>query len=359
MIFCFCVIISCRRGIVKKEQAATRRVFKLEPITIIGTPDDYVELERFDEDSLYKEATKLYRNGEYKKALRYLNFFIGRFPDSKYIYLAHFFIAMCLENLGRYKDAIEAYRNITEIFPESSLSVSAIFKKARLLAKINKYDEIVKDMLDVLKRKDITYKTRIEANVDLGISLFMLGEMDSADVYFRDAIRIYEKVEKEQSIEATSLISQAFFYRGEIRFRKMNKIKLKLPEKKMKEDLEKKAELLLEAQSFFLRSIRAGDPGWAIASGSRIGKMYHSLYNDMINAEIPEDLDEEAKKIYIEELKKRISVLLKKALRAYSVTIDAADRLGVDNEWYKKMKQDMNEIQRMLLTDDVLFGGTG
>jgi hypothetical protein len=112
--------------------------------------------------------------------------------------------------------------------------------------------------------------------------------------------------------------------------------------------LERKAELLLEAQRLYTNVIRIGDPHWAAAAAYRIGALYHHLWKDILAAPPPGDLDEEAREIYLKILRDRIRVLLEKAVLQWERTLKLGRRLRLDNEWVDSTTRDLEELRREL-----------
>src|SRR5205823_1035491 len=98
---------------------------------------------------------------------------------------------------------------------------------------------------------------------------------------------------------------------------------------------EAKAELLLSTQGRYVDVARIRHPGWATAAGYQMAMLYREFYDALIAAPIPPELSDEAKKIYVEELRKQIEPLLRKAIRAHELTQGVAERFGIDNEWVR------------------------
>jgi hypothetical protein len=115
--------------------------------------------------------------------------------------------------------------------------------------------------------------------------------------------------------------------------------------------LEEKAEELLSAQGHYLRAVRTGSPHWATGAGYRIGALYEELYNALINAPVPKELDAEASQIYREELKRRIRVLVTKAINIYDETLAAADRIGEDSPFVSQTKESLDRMKAILLAE--------
>src|SRR5215207_2894519 len=111
----------------------------------------------------------------------------------------------------------------------------------------------------------------------------------------------------------------------------------------MDRDLEEKAGLLLKAQRGYIDTIKYGNARWASAAGYQVGSLYEELYAAFIAAPMPPKLTVGARQVYVEELQKKIRILLEKSLRWHRENLLMVERLGVDTEWAEKTKLSYNK----------------
>src|SRR4030095_4881891 len=123
---------------------------------------------------------------------------------------------------------------------------------------------------------------------------------------------------------------------------------IRLPEAQMDRDLEEKAALLLKAQRSYIDTIKYGNPGWASAAGFQVGSLYEELYDAFVAAPVPAELDKEAREVYVEELHKKIRILLEKSLRWYRENLLMVERLGVRTDWAEKTKLAYAKLVKLL-----------
>ena len=96
----------------------------------------------------------------------------------------------------------------------------------------------------------------------------------------------------------------------------------------LSQTLEFKAELLLSAQGHYLRAIKVGNGYWATAAGERIGSLYEVLHKQMMESPAPKELTAEEGEVYRQEVRRRIRILLTKAIGVYESTVATAERIG-------------------------------
>jgi hypothetical protein len=116
-------------------------------------------------------------------------------------------------------------------------------------------------------------------------------------------------------------------------------------------DLEYKAELLLSAQGHYLRSIRIGNGYWATAAGAQIGGLYESFYDHLIHSPAPKELNPEEAEVYRQEVRKKIRVLLTKAITIYERTLETAERIGSVSPFTEKTREKLQKMKELLLAD--------
>ena len=110
------------------------------------------------------------------------------------------------------------------------------------------------------------------------------------------------------------------------------------------ETLEEKCRRIVEAQAKFLKAINVGVIFWTNASAFEAAKLYTDLYAEMNSHPVPDDLTDEEKSVYECELWKKISVLLKKSRKTLMKSIEAAKKIGEENEYIDKSLEMIKEI---------------
>ena len=116
-------------------------------------------------------------------------------------------------------------------------------------------------------------------------------------------------------------------------------------------DVEYKAELLLSAQGHYLRAIRVGHARWATASGAQIGALYENFYQQLLAAPPPTELNAEEVEIYRQEARKKIRILLSKAINVYERTLEAAERTGEANPFVERARENLKRMKDLLLAE--------
>ena len=331
-------------------------VVQMDPMRILPKPDPLVGLDSYDAGDLLAKGNELFNDGDFDVALKLFSRLVEQFAESSLMAAALYNKGLCLERLAEYGAAAEQYQRVIERHPSSTSAKDAYYRVSLCLSKLGRWREVETVFWALRQRENLPVMDELEARVGLAIALFMQKEYPTAEREFLSALRFYNEHSKKQFLPAEYWVGQSRFYLGEIFARQFEAHLIdskQSDEAAWKEDvakkLEEKCELLLRAQNNFIRAIRVGHTGWATASGYRIGSLYERLYDDMLAVGVPIGLEQIAQDVYFEELRKRVAVLVRKAIRVYERSLDMAQRVGEDNEWVERTSKALERMKELAL----------
>lgn len=328
----------------------------MEKVRIQAKPDPLIGLDTFDAGDLLEKGNARFDAGEFATALKIYDALIERFAESSLVAAAHYNAALCLERLLELDGAVQRYQLVVEAHPTSTNATDAYYRLGVCLSKLERWPEVERSFWSLRQREGLTIMEQLEARVGLGIALFMQEEYATAEREFLSALRYYEREAKSQYLPAQYWVAQSRFYLGEIFARQFERSELSSARQtpddwvdEVGQKLEHKCDLLLRSQNNFIRAIREGHSGWATAAGFRIGSLYERLYDDMLAVEVPPSLDDEAKAFYTAALRKRVSVLVRKAITVYERSLAMAERVGESNEWVERTAKALERMKLLAL----------
>jgi hypothetical protein len=204
----------------------------------------------------------------------------------------------------------------------------------------------------IASRSDLHLDKILEARTQQGICQLESGHSDAAENTLRRVLTMYQDANGKETLD-DYFPAQAQFFLGEIFRLHYESITLDANKTvdELAKDLEYKAELLLSSQGHYLRAIRMGNGYWATAAGAQIGGLYENLYDHMMNAEAPHELNADEAEVYKQELRKKIRVLLSKAITVYERTLEAAERIGAQSPFVEKTRDSLKRMKDLLLAD--------
>ncbi len=315
-----------------------------------------LELDKLNDEELFAQGTSFFAAEEFEQAARYFGRVADFHASSKHRRQAVYNAGLSLTRLQHYDDALARFNELAD--PDKGLgdSLDAAFQAALALYKLERFTEAVEVLKRIAIRNDIGANKKIEAKVQQGIcevdAALPSGSFEVAEKTLREAIAYWQEQPDKDLIDDYSP-SQAQFYLGEIFRLHYESVILdgSKDTEKLAQDLEYKSELLLSSQGHYLRAIRLGNGYWATASGQRIGNLYENMYEHMMNAPTPSDLDARENETYRSELRKKIRVLITKAITVYERTLEAAERIGSVNPFVEETKQSLQRMKELLLAE--------
>lgn len=352
-------------GLACATSPAPRRVavpdnqkLQMETVVVRANPDPLTGLEGYDAKTLLELGAEQYRAGTYDQAVKVYEKLIREFPSSTMVPPAHFNAGLSYEKLEEWPKAAEHFQAIVTDHEGSEPYRDAHFNLARAYGKLEDWNGVA-DTFWAVRQLDggLEPMDEIEARVGTGVGLFMQEDFLTAEREFRQALRFYEGHDKKEYLPAKYFVGQARFYLGEIAAKEFEHARLSTPKsspeeawvESMGEELEEKCQLLLRAQSHLIRTIRVGHRGWATAAGFRIGSLYEHLFDELMSVPVPAELDADLAEVYKEELRDRVSVLVKKAIRVYEANREMAERVGERNEWVEKTSVALERMKKLYL----------
>jgi len=318
------------------------------PMTIIGD----LELEKLNDEELFAGGESAFAAQDFKQAARFFGRIADFHPKSIHRRPALYNAGLAHEKLKEWDEARLRFLDLSDPAKGTGDSLDAAFRVAETQYHLEQFDEATAILAIIGAREDLPVNKRVEAQVQKGVCELEAGRPDDAEKTLRHVVAVYQDLTDKDQID-DYFPSQAQFFLGEI-FRIHFEAATLDPEKGIDElakELEYKSELLLSSQGHYLRSIRIGNGYWATASGSQIGGLYESFYDDMIHSPAPKELNAEEAEVYRQELRKKIRILLTKAITIYERTLEAAERIGSSSPFVDKTRDKLQRMKEMLLAD--------
>ena len=342
------VLASCAGARSGTRGGAPAQAIRFDPAQVVGDP----ELEKLNDEELFAGGTSAYAAGDYRKAARYFDRLAESFPRSAHRRVALYQAGLAHERLEEWQLALERFTELADPAKGTGDALDAAFRVAETLYHLERNADAAAILEMIAQRADLPAPKRIEAQVQHGICLLEAGLAQPAEASLRKALAMWNELPNKEDVDKY-FPGQAQFFLGEIYRLHYESVALD-PSKgadALARDLEDKAQLLLSAQGHYLRAIRLGQPYWATAAGAQIGALYENLYEQMVSAPTPPELSGEQVDLYRQELRKRIRVLIAKAINVYEGTLEAAERIGAQNAFVDRTRASLKKMKDLLLSD--------
>ena len=343
------------RNDVSGPNAAKVEEIQMEPIKLhaVKGPDGVQHVETYDATELFERGGAALSGKRYDEAVSAYERLLKEFPsETQYTKAALYNLGLAYQGKKDWPTAIAKFQQLADQFAGTSDAKDAQFQIGASYAEMGNWPTSAALFAQILERKDLTADDKIEAMARRGFAQFQLHDYDTAERTFSSVLWFFRSIETEERLQTDFYLGLAKYHLGEIPHEHFRAMPLRLPEKQMAIDMEEKARLLLVAQRQYIETIKLGNPQWASASGYQIGSLYEEFYDAFMHAPIPPELygeaNQEKREVYYEELRKRIRILLEKALKTHEQNLLMLERLGVQNEWRDKSKLAFASLQKML-----------
>lgn len=334
-----------------------QRTVRMEPMRLTTVEEGgETRVEVVDPEILFREAREAADEDEHVEAARKFRLLVEHFPDSRWAGAARFNAGVALERAGRCREALPCFRGVVEHAPETKDAHDALFRMARCHERLEQWAEAEEALGRLLapEYEGIVAMERLEARVRRGRARGELGRLAGAEEDYEAALAIHRRHLDEPAVKQSRWVSMAHFRIGEIYRGLFEQIRFELPLERMRRDLRDKSHLLLRAQKAYMRTVRLQHRDYAVVAGYRLGALYERMYEDMLAAEVPEDLDRREIEVYYEELRDRARPLVEKAVEVYERNVRMAQRMGRQGEWARKSEASLARLERLLDGDDEL-----
>lgn len=308
-------------------------------------------LARMNAEELFANGTSAYGGRDWARAAACFERLEVAYPESSHRVLALYNAGLARERMNDWEQARAHFAAIADPVGSGD-ALDAAFHLAETLYHLGRYGDAADLLAKIGHRDDLPLPRRIEAQVQQGVCEVEDGRLDTAEKTLRQALSWWTGAPDRDTLD-DYFPGQAQFFLGEIYRLHYAGVHLD-PEAgadELAKELEYKAELLLSAQGHYLRTIKVGNAYWATASGTQIGSLYQDMYQQISDSNAPRELGEEEAKIYRQELRKRVRVLLTKAITVYESTLAAAERLGSSGAFVDRAREGLERMKQLLLAD--------
>lgn len=272
---------------------------------------------------------------------------LGELPGSAKEAMALYNAGLAHKGRKDYEQAAARFARLAQEHPGSKDVPDALFHLGACQAELARWQESLATFDRLLLRQDLDLSDRVEAMSRRGVALLELGRLEEAERAFRQTMAFFRENEATERLDSDYYLALSQFQLGEIARRYFQALPLRLPQ--LEQDIEAKARMFLTAQARYLDTVRLKNPTWATAAGYQIGALYRELYEMLVSAPLPKEVDtDEAREVYLDLTRRRLRVLLSRARHIHEKNLEMAGRVGVDNGWVERSSAQLRELSDLL-----------
>ncbi len=360
------------------EQLAERGEHAEAARAYLRAADEFPRDERAPK-ALYNAALERARAGDFSGSIEVYDTLLERYPRSEEAALAAWLAAQRFESIAQFGDAARYYEMYAERFTRKEKAFDALYNAVLLRLGAEQFEEAVADGERFLARyerraeaDDVaffvaraheelrqweraarTYRQairrarsldrRVEAQARLGQVLLKSGDRRAARGALLAAVKAAKR-HRRKLRDGLYYAAQAQFQLAELVMADYEAISIAGEMRGLRERLQRKAELLQQAARLYARVVEFGVPEWVTAALFQIGRGYELFADALREAPVPEELNEEERQVYQDELMAFIVPMEERALEAYEGGYQKALELRIFNRWTARLREGLTRL---------------
>jgi hypothetical protein len=313
------------------------------PPTIVTPKDDEPPAQKFE------RARALLVEGKGAEAAPLFDQLAGDESAGPIVPLASFNAGVAWEQAGDREAALSRFRATAERHPAGDVGKWAAIRAARLHAYLEQWSQLsaLSDLL--LSRTDLTDVEKLEAYGAKALAIVEAGDADAAEKFIAKGRDIIDALRLGEGGKLPLEVAQIHFALGEVRRVRGEAIVFVPVPPNFADALERRCQLLLDAQSAYSDAMRSYDAHWAAMSGFRVGELYQRLHRDVMSIPPPRTAATTAdKRLFEGAMRLRYRVLLEKGLKMMEHTVMIGERTGEASAWIDRARAAKREIELAL-----------
>jgi tetratricopeptide (TPR) repeat protein len=350
------IFSGCGGAIPASQKAAKKETVEMEELRITARreQDGRFSFQVYDASELFTRATDAAKNGRCDEAAELYQKMAAEFSQNAYVSVSLYNTGLCLQNQSKFSEAAQYYRRIGDTVPGEPEAKDAHFQLITVLLRQSDWSAALEAAEKVLQRNDLSAADRLEGLAQRATALVELGRYEEAAAEARAALDLFRNQPADQPIRDPYYAAAANYVIAETFRRRAAALEFPSADTEaQRQVLLRRAELVLEAQREYFKSIQFQNAHWAAAAGFQIGQMYDELWRAITDAPVPTSLSPEARDAYRGELAKLIEPLTRHAIRYWELTLMMIERTGVSSEWTERTKQELEKVRERLLVQPV------
>jgi len=323
-------------------------------------PEETVEVRRGElellgrnDEELFAIGQAAFQAGDHRRAADAFGRVADHFPASRHHPAALYDAGLSHLRLEEWRPALQRFLALSRGYAGPDADEAA-FRAAACHHRLGELAEARALLERLAARADLPPVERVRAFTERGVVELEGGDPDGAERSLQRALSLWGQAEEAERFDDEAP-AKAQYWLGEVQRRRFLALPLDFTgsEEAQGQALEQKSQLLLAAQSHYLRAARRGSPSFGIAGVARVGELYEALHAELSGAPLPAGLDEEEAAAWRDELWSQLSVLVQKAVQAYEGAISAARARGVEASYVQSAEAALERMKALLLDRQV------
>jgi tetratricopeptide (TPR) repeat protein len=331
-------------------QAARPRVEQLPAIVV--TPEEAHSVEE-----IFREGEQAFAEGRWDAAAAAFDRVASVDPEGRLAAPAIFNSGWAHDQAARHEEALARYEATFQRHPSHELAGEARVRAMRLLLYMEQWQRAGALADAVLNEgRDTGDLGRIVAYTAKALVSFDGADPELASPFIERGRAIVERTGLARGGTLHRDVALLYFALGELRRSRGERIVFDPRPADFSAALERRCQLLLDAQSAYSDAMRAYDAHVSAMAGYRVGELYQRLHEDILRIAPPPAADGARAALFEGAMRLRYSVLLRKGLTMMEHTLKLAERTGEDSDWIRRARTAKDQLEHAMEEQQTLLG---
>lgn len=264
-----------------------------------------------------------------------------------------YWAALAHEEAGEHEAAAQRFERVGAHFPDHGWAKDAELRAVRLWGFVEQWQRAAALGRRLLASGE-PWSPSAEVALHSACALARLeqGDIEQAEYHVGKGRGIQSRAGLDRLDWIPRDAAQLYFALGELRRYHGSRLVFAPLPADFPEHFERRAQLLLDAQSAYLDVMRARDAHWSAKAGLRIGQLYQSLHEDVLRAPLPPDVPQRRRRLFRDAVRLRYLVLLEKGVAVYRRTLNMAERTGEASPWVDEARARLQVLEKRLAAEN-------
>lgn len=287
---------------------------------------------------MYTQALALQREAKHSEAAALFDRVVELDSEGEYADEALFQAGAEHDQAGAFDPAAARYEQFALRYPDAPLSTTALVRATRLLAHLEQWERAgaLGQRLLGETRKLGPFEAVVAYAASANARLWVDDEVGAAALIEKGRA-IVEAQQLDAAGRVSADLAGLYYALGELRRRRAERIVFDPMPENFTDALERRCQLLLDAQSAYSDAMRAYEAHWSAMAGFRVGELYQRLHEDLMQMKPPASASSDEKRALFEgAMRLRYAILLEKASGMLQHTLAMTERTGERSEWVQR-----------------------
>ncbi len=326
-----------KQGQVWKDQGELARAARSFERVAYVYPDAEVRKNAdFDAATIYIEQE------QYGKAIPILETFRDRYPDDDLMETVPDKLAVAYEKTGNYSAAADELLVIANRYGDEKqeLARQAHWRAAEMQDRADDPRGSIELYRSYVEKYPQPWDFQSEAEYKLVKLYEKVGETGNMREWQRELVTTYEEAGSEASERVAYLAARAAFNLAKPRYNEFKSVKLTLP---LEESIKRKTAAMEDALKQYRDIKKIGVSEYTTAANHKIGNLYRTLAQDMLDSERPDGLSDLEKQQYDLLLEEKALPYEDQAIEVLITNTDLVSQ-GIYNKWVKESFETLSKL---------------